>query len=75
MMGNANGRLGRLERHVPGGCDDCHRWGPSAHEIVRNGIPVRATRPETCATCGRRVPIITLRRIVITRVESAEDLT
>jgi len=34
-MGGLNGRLGRLERQVPGGCDGRHRWGPSALEVVR----------------------------------------
>jgi len=71
-MGGLNGRLGRLERHDPGGCDGCRRWGPPALEVVRNGVPIRSTRPETCPTCGRHVPITDLRSIVIERVDRAD---
>jgi len=41
-MGSLNGGLSRLERPVPDGCDGCHRWGSTAHEIVREGAVIWA---------------------------------
>lgn len=71
MTGSLNGRLSRLERHVPGGCPVCRHWGPVAWAIGREDA--HPTRPETCPSCGRHVPIEELRRVVLARV-SFEDV-
>jgi hypothetical protein len=47
-------RLDRLaDRLVPIGCDTCRMWGP----VVYGDDQGRVSRPPSCPTCGREVPI------------------
>lgn len=67
MAANTHGRLIRLEERAPRGCPTCRTWGPSVYQ-VGDAPPDRG---EACPACGRRVPILLTRRIVVVGPDDA----